>query len=112
MYPSYVLLIMRGCIDIVLFGTDTTGKVFSEETKTVVLSRHGAGVVSRYRFTPDELMTLRLPGSMKEAVVRLVGQIGGEPGRYVYGLAFVEPDLASGRWSFLLPNHSNRPAFA
>jgi hypothetical protein len=79
-------------LDIVLLGTDTAGKVFSEETKTVVLSRHGAGVVSRYRFTPDELMTLRLPGSRKQAVVRLVGQIGGEPGRYVYGLAFVEPD--------------------
>jgi PilZ domain len=79
-------------LDIVLLGTDTTGRMFSEETKTVVLSRHGAGVVSRYRFTPDELMTLRLSGSTKEAVVRLVGQIGGEPARYVYGLAFVEPD--------------------
>jgi len=79
-------------ISIVLLGTDTTGKVFSEETKTVVLSRHGAGVVSRYRFTPDEVLTLRLPGSTKEAVVRLVGQIGGEPGRYIYGLAFVDPD--------------------
>src|ERR1700721_363861 len=79
-------------VAIVLLGTDTTGKMFSEETKTVVLSRHGAGVVSRYRFTPDELMTLRLPGSGKQAVVRLVGQIGGEPGRYVYGLAFVESD--------------------
>jgi hypothetical protein len=79
-------------IDIVLLGTDTAGKVFSEETKTVVLSRHGAGVVSRHRLTPDELLTLRLPGYGKQAVVRLVGQIGDEPGRYVYGLAFVEPD--------------------
>jgi PilZ domain-containing protein len=88
-------------LDIVLLGTDTTGKVFSEETKTVVLSRHGAGVVSRYRFPPDELMTLRLSGSTKEAVVRLVGQIGGEPGRYVYGLAFVEPD--PGFWPMEFP---------
>jgi hypothetical protein len=79
-------------LDIVLLGTDTAGKLLSEETKTVVLSRHGAGVVSRYRFTPDELLTLRLPGSGKQAVARLVGQIGDEPGRYVYGLAFVEPD--------------------
>ncbi len=79
-------------IAIVLLGTDTTGKVFSEETKTVVLSRHGAGVVTRYRFSPDELLTLRLPGSDKEAAIRLVGQIGGEPGRYVYGVAFVDPD--------------------
>ena len=79
-------------LDIVLLGTDTAGKVFSEETKTVVLSRHGAGVVSRYRLTPDELLTLRLPSSGKQEVVRLIGQIGDEPGRYVYGLAFVESD--------------------
>ncbi len=37
-------------------------------------------------------MTLRLPGTAKEAAIRLVGQIGGEPGRYVYGVAFVDPD--------------------
>lgn len=79
-------------IAIVLLGTDTTGKMLSEETKTVVLSRHGAGVVSRYRFSPDELLTLRLPDSTKEAEIRLVGQIGGEPGRYIYGVAFVDPD--------------------
>src|SRR5271155_1796956 len=79
-------------IPIVLLGTDATGKVFSEETNTVVLSRHGAGVVTRYRFSPDELLTLRLPGTAKEAAIRLVGQIGGEPGRYVYGVAFVDPD--------------------
>ena len=79
-------------LPIVLLGTDTTGKVFSEETKTVVLSRHGAGVVTRYRFSPDELLTLRLAGTAKEAAIRLVGQIGGEPGRYVYGVAFVDPD--------------------
>jgi hypothetical protein len=79
-------------IAIVLLGTDTTGKMLSEETKTVVLSRHGAGVVSRYRFSPDELLTLRLPDSAKEAEIRLVGQIGGEPGRYIYGVAFVDRD--------------------
>jgi hypothetical protein len=77
---------------IVLLGTDATGKVFSEETNTVVLSRHGAGVVTRYRFSPDELLTLRLPGTAKEAAIRLVGQIGGQPGRYVYGVTFVDPD--------------------
>jgi hypothetical protein len=77
---------------IVLLGTDTTVKMLSEETKTVVLSRHGAGVVSRYRFSPDELLTLRPPDSTKEAEIRLVGQIGGEPGRYICGVAFVDPD--------------------
>jgi PilZ domain len=79
-------------LPIVLLGTDATGKVFSEETNTVVLSRHGAGVVTRYRFSPDERLTLRLPSSAKEAEIRLVGQIGGEPGRYVYGVTFVDPN--------------------
>jgi hypothetical protein len=80
-------------LDILLFGTDTAGKVFSEHTITVVLSRHGAGIVSRHRFASEEILTLRLPGSDQEAEVRLVGQIGGEPGRYVYGVAFVDPEL-------------------
>ncbi len=80
-------------IPVVLLGTSATGKVFSEETKTVVLSRHGAGIVSSYAFAPDEVLTLRLPGSSKEAEIRLIGQIGGEAGRYVYGVAFVDPEL-------------------
>ncbi|MGB2624706.1 MAG: PilZ domain-containing protein [Candidatus Acidiferrum sp.] len=80
-------------IPVVLLGTSATGKVFSEETKTVVLSRHGAGIVSGYAFAPDEVLTLRLPGSSKEAEIRLIGQMGGEPGRHVYGVAFVDPEL-------------------
>jgi len=91
-------------LEIVLLGTDTAGKVFSEQTKTVVLSRHGAGVISRYRFTPDEVLTLRMPESDKEAEIRLVGQIGGEPGRYVYGVAFVDPNLDFWAMEFPAPN--------
>jgi hypothetical protein len=79
-------------IPILLLGTDTTGKVFSEVTKTVVLSRHGAGIVSQFVFAPDEVLTLQLPGSENVAEIRMVGQIGGEPGRYVYGVTFVDPD--------------------
>jgi hypothetical protein len=79
-------------VDVLLLGTDTAGKVIMEQTKTVVLSRHGAGIVSRYRFSPDDRLTLSLPDAAKEAEIRLVGQIGGEPGRYIYGVAFVDPD--------------------
>lgn len=80
-------------LPIVLMGTDTLGKVFAEQTHTVVLSRHGAGIVSSYKFAPDEVLTLRMPGTQKEAEVRLVGQIGGEAGRYTYGVAFVDENL-------------------
>ena len=90
-------------LPIVLLGTDTSGKVFAEETKTVVLSRHGAGVLSKYRLAPDEVLTLRLRGSAKEADVRLVGKIGEESGSSVYGLAFVEPNLEFWQMDFPPP---------
>src|SRR5208282_6712789 len=99
-------------LSIVLLGTDATGKVFSEETITVVLSRHGAGVVTRYRFSPDERLTLRLPSSAKEAEVRLVGQIGGEPGRYVYGVTFVDPDPHFWPMEFPTPDSYDLPSRA
>ncbi|HYL63527.1 MAG TPA: PilZ domain-containing protein [Candidatus Methylomirabilis sp.] len=96
-------------LPIVLLGTDTLGKVFSEETHTVVLSRHGAGIASRYKVAPDEVLTLRLPDSAKEAEVRLVGQIGGEPGHYIYGLAFADPDLEFWPMEFPPPEPDERP---
>jgi hypothetical protein len=88
---------------ILLMGTDTTGTVFSEATKTVVLSRHGAGILSKYRFAPDEVLSIRLPDTDKEAEIRLVGQIGGERGRYVYGVAFVDQDTPFWPMEFPLP---------
>jgi hypothetical protein len=60
----------------VLLGTDTSGHVFSEETRTVVLSRHGAGVLSRHWLAPDEILTLRFLGGTSEVDVRLVGEMG------------------------------------
>jgi hypothetical protein len=36
-------------IPICLIGSDLTGKVFSEETKAVLLSLHGAGLLSRHK---------------------------------------------------------------
>jgi len=41
-------------VPIVLLGTDTSGRVFSEETHTLVLSLHGAGIRSRNKFAPGE----------------------------------------------------------
>jgi PilZ domain-containing protein len=80
-------------LPILLLGTDTSGRVFSEQTHTLVLSRHGAGVVARNKFAPDEVLTLRLLDSGREADVRLVGQLGEHPNGKVYGVAFCDPDL-------------------
>src|SRR5579883_2720450 len=91
-------------IPILLLGTDTLGRVFSEQTTTVVLSRHGAGILSSHRFAPEEPLTLRLlpePESAsalpaqagREAEVRAVGQMGERQGLYVYGVEFLDPQL-------------------
>lgn len=80
-------------IGILLLGTDTSGRVFSEETTTVVLSRHGAGVISRYKLAPDENLTLRILGTSSEMDVRLVGPMGEDTRGFTYGVAFVDPEV-------------------
>ena len=80
-------------IVILLLATDPNGRVRSEETKTVLLSRHGAGILSRHRFAPEEIMTIRPLDSCREAEIRVVGQICHGPDGYVYGVTFTDPDL-------------------
>jgi len=60
-----------------------------------VLSRHGAGIVSRNRPDPDESLTIRFRGGSAEGAVRLVGELRRDTrGRgHDYGVAFVDSEL-------------------
>jgi hypothetical protein len=80
-------------IEILLVGSDMEGKVFSERTKTVLLSRHGAGIVSEYKLSPEQELILRCVEASKEAEVRVVGQIGAQKNKYTYGVAFLDQSL-------------------
>src|SRR5437016_14360995 len=88
-------------IDILLVGSDTEGKVFSEKTQTVLLSRHGAGIVSRYKLSAEQELILRRLDTNKEAEVRLVGPIGAEGDVYTYGVAFL--DSTNNFWGMDFP---------
>ncbi len=88
-------------IDILLVGSDTEGKVFSEKTKTVLLSRHGAGIVSRYKLSAEQELILRRLDTNKEAEVRLVGPIGAEGDVYTYGVALL--DFTNNFWDVKFP---------
>src|SRR6266403_1389782 len=79
-------------IAILLVGSDMEGKMFSEQTKTVVLSRHGAGIVSQYALSAEQELILRRLDTDKEAEVRVVGQLGSHGESYTYGVAFVNPE--------------------
>ena len=69
------------------------GKMFSEQAKTVLLSRHGAGIVSEYKLSPEQELILRSLETNKEAEVRVVGQLGSEGGKYTYGVAFLNQNI-------------------
>ncbi|OLB31781.1 MAG: hypothetical protein DMG41_22200 [Acidobacteria bacterium] len=88
-------------INVLLVGSDTEGKVFSEQTKTVLLSRHGAGIVSRYKLSAEQELILRRLDTNKEAEVRLVGRIGVEGEVYTYGVAFL--DSTNNFWGMDFP---------
>jgi hypothetical protein len=88
-------------ISILLTGSDIEGKVFSEETKTVLLSRHGAGIVSTYKLSAEQELILRRLDTNKEAEVRVVGQLGCESDIYTYGVAFM--DSAVNFWGIKFP---------
>ena len=75
---------------ILLTGSDMDGRGFSEMTKTVLLSRHGAGIVSTYKLSAEQEIIIRYLDTNKEAVVRVVGRIGSEGEIYTYGVAFVD----------------------
>jgi hypothetical protein len=76
---------------ILLTGSDMDGKGFSEMTKTVLLSRHGAGIISTYKLSAEQEVIVRYLDTNKEAYVRVVGRIGSEGETYTYGVAFVDP---------------------
>jgi len=88
-------------IAILLTGSDIEGKVFSEQAKTVLLSRHGAGIVSRYKLSAEQELILRRLDTNKETEVRLVGQIGVEGEVYTYGVAFL--DSTNNFWGVKFP---------
>ena len=80
-------------IPILLVGSDMEGKMFSEQARTVLLSRHGAGIVSEYKLSPEQELILRSLETNKEAEVRVVGQLGSEGEKYTYGVAFLNQNI-------------------
>lgn len=78
-------------IGILLIGWDAQGVEFMEQTKTVVLSRHGAGIVSTHKLAAEQELTVVCRENNKETEIRVVGQIGCEDDSYTYGVAFLDP---------------------
>ncbi|PYV11687.1 MAG: hypothetical protein DMG23_03560 [Acidobacteria bacterium] len=80
-------------IPIQVRGTDVKDQAFIDETKTVVLSPQGATIVLRQMLEPDSKVIIRHLATGQEAECRVVGQIGGQSGDYMYGVAILDPTV-------------------
>jgi len=80
-------------VPILLIGSDARGREFVEQTKTVVLSRHGAGIVSMHKLSVEQELIVTEKQCQREAEIRVVGEIGSEDGLYTYGVTFLDPDI-------------------
>lgn len=90
-------------IPIILSGDDTDGRQFADTTKTLVLSRHGASVLSQHKLIPEQEIYLRPIDGNREVEVRVCGQIGEREDGYIYGVAFVNPSVDFWGLSFRPP---------
>lgn len=77
-------------VPILLIGSDADGCVFSEVTKTVVLSSHGAGIVSANKLIAEQELHIRSMVTNREVEARVVGEIAENEGVYTYGVAFLD----------------------
>ncbi len=78
---------------ILLIGSGADGAVFSEETHTVVLGLHGAGIVSRNQLIVEQELILRDARRNREAEVRVAGEIARQGEEHTNGVAFLDEHL-------------------
>jgi len=88
-------------VPILLIGSNSDGRVFSEVTKTVVISLHGAGIVSVNKLIAEQEIHIRSMVTNREAAARVVGEIAESEGVYTYGVAFLDESLDF--WQFEFP---------
>lgn len=89
-------------IPILVSGTEVTGQVFKkDEARTVSICRHGATIVLARKLAPVQQIMMHYLPTGKEARARVVGQIGGQPHGYVYGVALLDP--AENIWNVGFP---------
>jgi hypothetical protein len=82
-------------------GLDVNGMAFTEKTRTLVVSRHGAAIpLKRMLVTGQELKLLCGPTG-KETRVRVVDQAGTGAEGYHYGVEILDPEVDL--WELVFP---------
>jgi len=95
-------------IPVLFTGSDAGGRQFSEKTKTLLLSRHGASLISRYKLIPEQEAYVRTLSNNREIEVRICGEIGEREDGHIYGVAFADPAAEFWGIEFPPPERLNR----
>jgi hypothetical protein len=74
-------------------AVDVSGQKFSEQGHTLAISRHGATIALNRKLTPGLPLTICPAMSKRESSALVMGQMGGQSGVYVYGIALLEPNV-------------------
>ncbi len=74
-------------------AVDVAGNDFSEQGHTLMVNRYGATIALNRKLAPGLHLTICPVTSKKEASALVMGQIGGQSGVYVYGIAMLEPNV-------------------
>jgi hypothetical protein len=91
-------------LPITVAGTDATGREFVEGTRTLVLSRGGAKIISRHALVPQQRLRIRCTKTGLETDVRVVGSITREEEGCHYGVALLYPEM--NLWGINFPSLS------
>lgn len=79
-------------LPIVVAGTDALGETFIEQSRTILLGRHGAKIVLARKLVPSEEINIRCLTTSRESDARVVGQLGAEGENYYYGVELLDTD--------------------
>jgi hypothetical protein len=88
-------------LEVVITGADAIGQEFVEETRTLVLTRHGAKIVSTRTLVPDQVILIQCRRTKREADARVVGQIREDSEGNYYGIELL--DLGVDLWGIEFP---------
>jgi hypothetical protein len=95
-------------IRIRIFGSDVEGRAFSEEARTLLVSRNGALILTNRKLTPQDEILIRRERTGKEAPAQIVGQVRKEPDGFVYGVRLLDPGINLWDINFLPLSESER----
>ena len=82
-------------------GTDATGRGFIVDTRTQVVSRHGAKIVVSHGLVPEQILQVSCPAVGSDAEARVIALFNTYKDGFSYGIEFLNGELDF--WSMTFP---------